>query len=125
MATASYNGLFLFGRSVRTKRTGDPAATQETAYPGLDGVESTPLGKRGKFIVLTSVLYSQVSSADLNAQMRTIESFDDGIARPFVDTFGQTHDWAILQTPDFGDKVYLDGYWGWCVVLTVRFRLLT
>ncbi len=121
---ATYGGVNIFGKAVRMMVRDTPTERQETAYPGVSGVESIGLGSRGRFVEVSGTVYGANQAGRLAAEA-TFRSYKDGTARALVDTDGVTWTWAVLESFDPSSKPYVDSYHGHCRDYTARFRLLT
>lgn len=120
---ATYNGVNIFGKAVRMVVRDTPSERQETAYPGLSGVESIGLGSRGRFVEVAGVLTGANLAARVAAE-NLFRSYKDGTARSLVDTDGTLWEWATLESFDPAGKPYIDPLHGYCRGYTARFRLL-
>ncbi len=121
---ATYGGVNIFGKAVRMMVRDTPTERQETAYPGVSGVESIGLGSRGRFVEASGTVYGVNAAARVAAEA-VWRSYKDGVARPLVDTDGVVWPWAVLESFDPSGKPYVDGRHGYCRDYTARFRLLT
>jgi hypothetical protein len=86
---ASFGGTNIFGTAVSMATADNPRERQLNAYFGLSGLESLDGGLRGRYTQATGLLYGDSASALATAE-GLFRSFNDGIARPLVDTLGVT-----------------------------------
>jgi hypothetical protein len=86
---ASFGGTNIFGTAVSMVTADNPRERQLNAFFGLSGLEALDGGLRGRSTHATGLLYgaSQVALATAESLFR---SFNDGVARPLVDTLGVT-----------------------------------
>lgn len=119
----SFGGAAIFGRGVSMATQDNPLERQENAFPGLDGVESLTLGQRGRFTVVTGVLFGALAS-DLESAEATFRSYNDGVARTLVDSYGGSWDYALLETFEPQGRIFQDGYYGYGRRYVARFRHL-
>jgi hypothetical protein len=102
---ASYDGVQIFGRSVKIKHVKAPTEFQYNAFFGLDGVFSLYAGQRGRSFFVEGVLTGS-NIAAINAAIAAIEDYDDGIGRDLVDTRGRTWPSVVFEhfeeTTDLG-----------------------
>jgi hypothetical protein len=87
MATAFYDGQALFGLAVRVMVVDNPTAAQVASFFGVTGQVSLFGGSRGRAFEISGVLVAP-DLPTLNTMEALIRSYDDGIARAFVDTKG-------------------------------------
>lgn len=95
---ATFGGTALFGTAVSMTTTDNPRANQLNAFFGLSGLESLDGGMRGRVTHVTGLLYG-ASPAALSAAESNFRSFNDGVARPLVDTLGAT--WPSVRLESF------------------------
>jgi hypothetical protein len=86
---ASYGGANIFGWSVSIAMNPNPSEFQYNAFFGISGVQSLYGGGRGRVFLISGLLVG-TDAADLAANRDLFLSYDDGIARDLVDTFGIT-----------------------------------
>jgi hypothetical protein len=86
---ASYNGDLIFGQSVVIQMRQNPAEQQLAAFFGLTGVFSLYGGGRGRVFLCKGTLIDTDPSG-LSSQVGNILSYDDGIGRVLVDTWGNS-----------------------------------
>jgi hypothetical protein len=87
MSTPSYDGTYLFGRSVTVVMDQNPTEKQYNTFFGISGVLSLWGGGRGRLFMISGVLTGSDATA-LAAARALILSYDDGLARVLVDTLG-------------------------------------
>jgi hypothetical protein len=109
--TPTYGGLPIFGRSPIVLVQDTDPARQENAYPGINGIESLPMGTRGRFIVVTGT-HVAPTPAELVSAQNFFRSFKDGRPRPLMDTAGYIWPWAELQTFDPLNRRIIEGWYG-------------
>src|SRR5438067_2091534 len=95
---ASFGGVSLFGTSVSMSTADNPRERQLNAFFGLGGLERLDGGSRGRVTQVTGLLYGNSPYA-LAAAESLFRSFNDGVARPLVDTLGST--WANVCLESF------------------------
>ncbi len=83
----SYGGTNIFGTAVSMATTDNPRERQINAFFGLSGLESLDGGLRGRNTLATGLLYGG-SSVELATVESLFRSFNDGVARPLIDTLG-------------------------------------
>lgn len=123
-ATPSYGGFSIFGLAPRFVAEPAPLEIQETAYPGVNGVETLMLGGRGGVITVTGLIYG-VNAAAVTTWELLFHSYRDGVARALVDTSG--YSWTYAQLRDFRptSKRYTTLYYGSIRSYAATFRILT
>src|SRR5438105_3658514 len=94
---ASYAGVSLFGTSVSMSTADNPREKQLNAFFGLGGLESLDGGSRGRVTQVSDLLYGSSPFA-LAAAESLFRSFNDGVARPLVDTLGTTWTSVCLES---------------------------
>src|SRR5438874_13795032 len=85
----SYGGANIFGTAVSMVTSDNPREKQLNAFFGLSGLESLDGGARGRVTDVSGLLYGSLP-ASLSAAESLFRSFNDGVARPLVDTLGMT-----------------------------------
>lgn len=120
---ATFGGATIFGQSVSIVIRDTPTERQENAYPGLSGVESIPMGGRGRYAEASGFFYA-ASGINLTTLENVFRAYKDGRARALVDTTGYAWPYAILEAFDPQGKIRLDTKYGFCRTYTARFRLL-
>jgi hypothetical protein len=119
-----YDGLNIFGRSVECKIVDNPRERQENAFFGLTGVESLDGGDRGRVAVVDGVLYGAYAT-DFGNALSLLRSYRDGVARPFVDQYGLTWQYALLDRFEPKGRVRYDpNSWGFVQDYQATFRIL-
>jgi hypothetical protein len=91
---ASFGGVNIFGTAVSMSTSDNPRANQLNAFFGLSGLESLDGGSRGRVTEVTGLLYGGSPTVLASAES-LFRSFNDGVARPLVDTLGTT--WANVR----------------------------
>jgi hypothetical protein len=86
----------IFGTAVSMTTADNPRENQLNAFFGLSGLESLDGGMRGRVTYVTGLLYG-ASPPALAAAEAGFRSFNDGVARPLVDTLGTTWPSVRLQ----------------------------
>jgi hypothetical protein len=94
----SFGGLNLFGSSVIMITSDNPRAKQVNSFFGISGLETLDGGARGRFTDVSGVL-SGSSATALASSEALFRSFNDGIARNLVDTFGTA--WSDVRFESF------------------------
>jgi hypothetical protein len=94
---ASFGGTNIFGTAVSMTTADNPRALQLNGFFGLSGLELLDGGLRGRSTQVTGLLYGD-SQAALATAESLFRSFDDGIARPLVDTLGITWPYVCLAS---------------------------
>jgi hypothetical protein len=95
---SSFGGVAIFGTSVTMTTLDNPRAKQVNSFFGISGLETLDGGARGRFTDASGVL-SGSSSMMLAAAEAMFRSFNDGVARPLVDTLGTA--WANVRLESF------------------------
>jgi hypothetical protein len=95
---ATLGGANIFGTAVSMTTADNPRANQLNAFFGLSGLESLDGGMRGRVTHVTGLLYA-ASPASLAVAESNFRSYNDGIARPLVDTLGTT--WSSVRLEFF------------------------
>lgn len=95
---ASFGGVNVFGTAVSMSTADNPREKQLNAFFGLSGLESLDGGSRGRVTHVTGLLYGN-SPASLASAEALFRSFNDGVARPLVDTLGMT--WTSVRLESF------------------------
>jgi hypothetical protein len=115
---ATYDGVNIFGQSVKCRMVVNPSAAQIDAFFGANGQQSLFGGGRGRTFLIEGVL-TATDVPTLNSMYGLILSYDDGIGRILVDSLGNT--WPnvvfrrfepaerILPGPVLPYKVQFDG----------------
>ena len=83
----SYNGEAIFGRAVEMVTADNPSADQTNAFFGANGLESLYGGQRGRQTLVKGVHFGS-SAGDLKSVQLLFSSYNDGIARTLVDSYG-------------------------------------
>lgn len=91
-----FGGANIFGASVAMITNDRPRAVQINAFFGINGVEALDGGSRGRYTDVTGVL-SGVTAAGLASAEALFRSFEDGIPRTLVDTYGASWPNATLE----------------------------
>ena len=78
---ATYDGIAVFGRSVRIDESENPAAWQFASFFGLDGVFSLFGGTRGRAFVVRGV-FAGAAPADVIAQLDALRPTRTGSSAP-------------------------------------------
>lgn len=120
---ATFGGASIFGRAVKVSTVRDPVERQENGYSGLNGVESLSLGSRGGMTTVIGLLTGAATS-DLEAAEETIRSYNDGIARTLVDSYGISWVYVVLVDYQPQGRIVRDPYRGYCRPYVARFRHL-
>lgn len=94
----AFGGTNIFGTAVSMTTADNPREKQLNAYFGLSGLESLDGGSRGRFTHATGLLLGG-SPAALATSEALFRSFNDGIARPLVDTLGVA--WPSVRLESF------------------------
>lgn len=103
---ATYNGSNLFGPAAVVKVIDNPTAEQRASYFGVIGQTSLFGNLRGSIIEIRGILVD-TNPANLNSQIQTIKSYRDGIARAFVDNYGNTYPNVLMgRYVPAGERVY-------------------
>lgn len=87
MATPTYGGVALFGKSVSVKHNPNANAAQIAAFFGVNNVQTLDGGSRGRVFEITGCLYGATPAACVFAEQFLL-SFGDGIGRTLIDTTG-------------------------------------
>jgi hypothetical protein len=85
----SFGGTNIFGTAVSMATSDNPRERQLNAFFGLSGLEALDGGLRGRSTQVTGLLYGG-SAVALAAVESLFRSFNDGVARPLIDTLGVT-----------------------------------
>ena len=83
----SYGGVPIFGSAISMSTAEVPRENQLNGFFGVNGFESIDGGYRGRVTRAKGVLTGATASA-LGSAEGWFRSFNDGIARPLVDTLG-------------------------------------
>lgn len=94
----AFGGTNIFGTAVSMTTSDNPREKQLNAYFGLSGLETLDGGFRGRVTHATGLLFG-VSPASLASSEALFRSFNDGIARPLVDTLGVA--WPSVRLESF------------------------
>lgn len=104
----TYNGVNIFGYSVKVRMDVNPSASQVNEFFGVSGQQSLYGGARGR-VFLVEGLLAGPDVPSLSSLVGTILSYDDGIGRVFSHpVYG---DWPSVVFRRFqpGDRI-LFGY---------------
>lgn len=107
MGVALYGGNAIFGVVLTSKRSRRPRDMQGNAFPGVSGTETLDQGFREMVTEMTGLLYGATLD-DLNTAELTVESFDDGVPRAFVDTYSNPWSNVVLRGYTPASKVMRD-----------------
>lgn len=122
---ATLDGVNIFGICVRMTRSNMPRESSDAAAPGVNGVESTDLGLRGRVTRVHGRLLAD-SAPNLSAACQAFESFMDGEVHVLVDT--ENIVWLNVKVESFapvpGSK-HVDPYYGFSVAYEAALRHLT
>lgn len=123
MATPTFGGSAIFGRSVSMRTINEPSAEQLNHFFGLTGTERIHGGLAGRATLAAGVLAGVDDSAILAAR-EGFRAFDDGTARALADTLG--YGWAnvVLRQFDPGERILRDAR-GFYLPYRAVFRHLT
>lgn len=102
-----YDGVPLFGRSVKVRHEQNPSKKTYTEFYGLHGLFMTYGGSRGRTFFVEGVLYA-VDDPTLDNWVATFLSYDDGIGRVLEDTRGQQWPEVVFERFQPGDR-YMQG----------------
>ncbi len=94
----SFGGVNIFGSAVIMTTSVNPRRSQINAFFGVNGLEAIDGGSRGATTFSSGLLYGS-SAPGLAAAEALFRSFDDGIPRTLVDTFGTP--WAGVRLQSF------------------------
>lgn len=121
---ALYGGSALFGNSVVCKVMPHESAAQKSAYFGVNGQFNLWGGQRGAMIEVRGVLVADTYS-DLSGLIQSIKSCDDGVGRPFVDSYGNVYNNTVFRryTPA-AERVFRTAGGGWAEVYQCTFEYL-
>jgi hypothetical protein len=112
---ASYGGANIFGWSVSIAMNPNPSEVQYNAFFGISGVQSLYGGGRGRVFLISGLLVG-TDAADLAANRDLFLSYDDGVARDLVDTFGITWPHVVFGHFQQTDRILqLAGDLGLCL----------
>lgn len=92
----SFGATAIFGANVRMSTALNPVERQENPFPGLNGVQSLPMGQRGAVTVAHGLLVGS-NPANLAFAEALFFSFYDGLAYVLVDTLGRTWNNVVLE----------------------------
>jgi hypothetical protein len=93
-----FNGVNIFGRSVRMRTQTRPRAVQENAFNGVNGVEMIDMGRRGRVTVVEGVLVGSLWG-DLVSAVQLFRSYDDGRSYLLIDQDGLS--WPNVRLQEF------------------------
>lgn len=98
---ATFNGSSIFGVVFSMATQDNPRSEQQNAFPGVSGVESLDLGKRGRVTAVSGRLGASTIGglATLEALFR---SYNDGLAYVLYDNCGTT--WANVKLHRFAPE---------------------
>jgi hypothetical protein len=85
---ATYGGSAIFGLSVKCAMSKNPSAEQINAFFGVHGTQSLFGGTRGRVFMIEGVLFG-TTSGNLSAAELVLLSYEDGIGRVLVDSYGR------------------------------------
>lgn len=105
----SYNGVNIFGTSVRMATGVLNPAVQMNTFFGLSGVEKLSGGFRGRVTNVTGVLRG-ATAEELGAKERLFQSYADGLGRPLVDMYGFEWQDVTLESYNPVGRVLQDPY---------------
>lgn len=105
-----YDGVPLFGRSVKVRHEPNPSKKTYTEFYGLHGLYMTFGGSRGRMFFVEGIL-NAVDDPTLDNWVATILSYDDGVGRVLVDTRNQAWPEVVFDRFQPGDR-YLKGEQG-------------
>ena len=94
----SFGGVNIFGTAVTMSTADHPREKQINSFFGISGLETLDGGMRGRTTTVSGVLYGNTSAALSGAEM-LFRSYNDGVARILVDTFGTA--WASVRLEVF------------------------
>lgn len=86
---AAYGGAFIFGAAVKCSMVKNPSAEQMNAFFGVNGTQRMFGGSRGRAFFVEGVLFG-ATMGDLSDAELIILSYEDGIGRAFVDSYGRS-----------------------------------
>jgi hypothetical protein len=94
----SFGGTNIFGTAVSMNTEDHPREKQVNSFFGVSGLETLDGGSRGRYTHASGLLFgsSAVALATAEALFR---SYNDGIARILVDTFGTS--WSNVRLESF------------------------
>ena len=105
---ASFGGSSIFGLAVRVTYEVNPPAAQINAFFGVSGTQSLFGGTRGGVFLVQGLLAAD-NLSDLASLEANFNSFNDGIARTFVDTWGNAYPQVTFASyARTGDKLLVD-----------------
>ena len=93
---SSFGGTNIFGTAVSMSTADNPRENQLNAFFGLSGLESLDGGSRGRVTHVGGLLFG-FSPSSLASAEALFRSFNDGVARPLMDTLGMTWPNVRLQ----------------------------
>ncbi len=95
---AAFDGAYMFGVVFSMSTQDNPRSEQQNAFPGVSGVESLDLGRRGRVTTVAGRLGGP-SRADLAAAEAFFRSYNDGQAYILYDNGGTL--WADVKLERF------------------------
>lgn len=122
MPTPLFNFSAIFGSAIRMKAAVlNPLAFQQAAYPGLNGVEETPLGDRGAITTVTGCL-AGASVAQLNAAVFSITNYYNAGWFVLTDQYGNNWPYVRLDAFEPGEiRVDISTGYYWMFDYQARF----
>jgi hypothetical protein len=100
----SYGGDLIFGRSPIIHMEPNPSRKQYAEFFGLNGVYMLRGGSRGRVFLCSGLLWGE-DEAGLASALGIFQSYDDGIARPLVDTLFQTWPQVVYDRFQPGERI--------------------
>ena len=105
---ATYDGSNIFGGSVRVRMEQTESASQANEFFGVNGKQALFGGSRGRMFFIDGVLYGSTGST-LAAAIGLILSYDDGVGRVLVDSYGVSWPSVVFRKFTPSERV-LPGY---------------
>lgn len=98
---ATFNGQSIFGVVFSMATQDNPRAEQRNAFPGVSGVESLDLGRRGRVTTVSGRL-GDSTRAGLATAEALFRSYNDGLAYSLYDNGGVL--WANVKLDRFAPE---------------------
>jgi hypothetical protein len=123
VAIPSFNGVFIFGRAVKTIRAVNPRDEQRVSAPGVEGVVVVDLGHRGRVTKVQGLLVG-VNAPALNLAQSLFESYVDGRLYILVDSYSNIWPYVKLMRFEPASHPRFDAWYGYILPYSAEFQHL-
>ncbi len=120
---ASFDGVFIFGDSVRMVIPEAQRVAQVNHFFGLSGAELLDGGFRERITSVSGIL-SGINAAAVADVRDTFRSYVDNIARTLVDTTGAVWPDVVMLEFSPGERIIPDPWLGYILHYTAKLRHL-